>query len=62
MALLNAGETATRVMLEASGRRPSMAYKVPALKKLVALGIKRLPIWVTNLDFGFLIGMLFDVR
>jgi CO/xanthine dehydrogenase FAD-binding subunit len=37
---LNAGETATRVMLEASGRRPSMAYKVPALKKLVALGIK----------------------
>ena len=37
---LNAGETATRVMLEASGQRPSMAYKVPALKKLVALGIK----------------------
>lgn len=38
---LNAGETATRVMLKASGQRPSMAYKVPALKKLVALGLKK---------------------
>lgn len=37
---LCAGEIATRVMLEASGQRPSMAYKVPALKKLLVLGIK----------------------
>ena len=38
---LNAGETATRVMLEVSGQRPSMAYKVPALRKLVAWGLKQ---------------------
>ena len=36
---LNAGETATRVMLEVSGQRPSMAYKVPALKKVGSLGV-----------------------
>lgn len=36
---LNAGETATRVMLKASGQRPSMAYKVPALKKMMAWGL-----------------------
>lgn len=38
---LMAGETATRMMLEVSGQRPSMAYKVPALKKLVAWGLNQ---------------------
>ncbi len=38
---ISAGETATRVMLEVSGQRPSMSYKVPALKKLVAWGLKQ---------------------
>ncbi|MBI5602760.1 MAG: FAD binding domain-containing protein [Deltaproteobacteria bacterium] len=36
-----AGETATRMMLDVSGQRPSMEYKVPALKKLVAWGLKQ---------------------
>lgn len=38
---VHAGETATRMMLEVSGQRPSMVYKVPALKKLVAWGLKQ---------------------
>lgn len=38
---LDAGEAATRMMLDVSGQRPSMAYKVPALKKLVAWGLKQ---------------------
>jgi CO/xanthine dehydrogenase FAD-binding subunit len=37
---IEAGETATQVMLAMSGKRPSMAYKVPALKKLVARSLR----------------------
>jgi len=36
-----AGEKVTRVMLALSGKRPSMAYKVPALKKLMAWGLRQ---------------------
>jgi CO/xanthine dehydrogenase FAD-binding subunit len=35
-----AGEIAARVMVAVSGQRPSMDYKVPALLKLVAWGLK----------------------
>lgn len=37
----NAGKAATRMMLEISGQRPSMAYKVPALRNLVAWGLRQ---------------------
>lgn len=37
----NAGKAATRMMLETSGQRPSMAYKVPALRNLVAWGLRQ---------------------
>lgn len=36
-----AGQAAARVMLRNSGQRPSMAYKVPALQKMVAWGLKQ---------------------
>ncbi len=36
-----AGETATRMMLKVSGQRSSMDYKAPALKKLVAWGLRQ---------------------
>lgn len=35
-----AGRTAAKVMLQVSGRRPSMAYKEPALERLVAWGVE----------------------
>lgn len=37
---VQAAETAAQVMLSVSGKRPSMAYKVPALQKMVARGLK----------------------
>jgi CO/xanthine dehydrogenase FAD-binding subunit len=36
-----AGEAAVQVMLAVSGNRPSMVYKAPALKRLVAWGVGR---------------------
>jgi CO/xanthine dehydrogenase FAD-binding subunit len=36
-----AGRAAAQVMLQVSGRRPSMAYKVPALERLVAWGLEQ---------------------
>jgi CO/xanthine dehydrogenase FAD-binding subunit len=35
-----AGRTAAKVLLQVSGRRPSMAYKQPALERLVAWGLE----------------------
>ncbi|RPH82614.1 MAG: molybdopterin dehydrogenase, partial [Desulfobacteraceae bacterium] len=36
-----AGRTAAKVMLQVSGRRPSMAYKEPALERLVTWGLEQ---------------------
>ena len=36
-----AGRTAAKAMLQVSGRRPSMAYKEPALERLVAWGLEQ---------------------
>jgi len=36
-----AGRTAAKAVLQVSGRRPSMAYKEPALERLVAWGLEQ---------------------
>jgi CO/xanthine dehydrogenase FAD-binding subunit len=36
-----AGQAAAKAMLQVSGRRPSMAYKEPALERLVAWGLEQ---------------------